>query len=407
MIDLSIWSFPLSVLLVAVFALLPFLLGQFRSLSKVKTLLGGNTAACILLLLLAVLLAVEGTWKLELYHSWLFFLVVIIFSLSLGLITLKNLKIKWFSAAFLSHGGMFILLLAGLFGAADGTDSQLVVTREKPEHLSYTFTNKIVPLPFDVQLKDFRIDYYEDGRSPKQYTSTLLINGEQRETSVNHPCHYKGYDIYQSDYDAYGQQYSVLKVVKDPWLYGVYASMLLMILGSLIEVRKTWNNKAVLPLVLVLTVLFSFLSVARINFGTLMPALRSLWFLPHLIVYMIAYSLMAIASVWSLLSFFRQKFHSEMPYKLLVTSSALLLIGMLCGAVWAKAAWGQYWTWDAKECWAAVTWMLTLVGIHLPAARRVKLSVLVIWLAFLAMQITWYGVNYLPSAIYSLHIYNN
>ena len=57
---------------------------------------------------------------------------------------------------------------------------------------------------------------------------------------------------------------------------------------------------------------------------------------------------------------------------LLQTSSCLLLIGMLCGAVWAKQAWGDYWTWDPKECWAMATWMLTLIGMHL---RRVAVPV--------------------------------
>ena len=76
---------------------------------------------------------------------------------------------------------------------------------------------------------------------------------------------------------------------------------------------------------------------------------------------------------------------------------------MLCGAVWAKQAWGDYWTWDPKECWAAATWLLTLAGTHLPK-KNLKLAFAVI--AFLAMQMTWYGVNHLPPSSNSLHTYN-
>ena len=98
---------------------------------------------------------------------------------------------------------------------------------------------------------------------------------------------------------------------------------------------------------------------------------------------------------------------------LLQTSSCLLLIGMLCGAVWAKQAWGDYWTWDPKECWAMATWMLTLIGMHLktksdnPKVQKTMLVLLLVFvlLSFAAMQMTWYGVNYLPSAELSLHTY--
>ena len=86
---------------------------------------------------------------------------------------------------------------------------------------------------------------------------------------------------------------------------------------------------------------------------------------------------------------------------------------MLCGAVWAKQAWGDYWTWDPKEGWALVTWMLTLIGMHLkiksedPKVQKTMLVLLVVFvlLSFAAMQMTWYGVNYLPSAELSLHTY--
>lgn len=354
-----------------------------------------------------MVIGIEGTWKLELYHCWPFIYGVQVFLLALGFVLLRHRQQKQFGAAFFSHLGMFLLLAGGFFGAPDVTDSQMVVTRDVEQHISYTYSNKIVQLPFKIRLEDFRIDYYEDGQSPKQYTSTLLIDGQRLETSVNHPCRYKGYDIYQSDYDPMGQRYSVLKVVYDPWIWLVYAGMILMVLGAFMEVRKAWgNSKAVIPVVLLLTVLFSALSVARINFGTLMPALRSLWFVPHLIIYMIAYSLLAIASVWVLLPYFKPTYVSEAPRRLLITSSALLLIGMLCGAAWAKAAWGQYWTWDAKECWAATTWLITVLGMHLSPQSRHRTLAVLIWLAFLAMQITWYGVNYLPSASYSLHTYN-
>ena len=133
-----------------------------------------------------------------------------------------------------------------------------------------------------------------------------------------------------------------------------------------------------------------------------MPALRSWWFVPHIFIYMVAYSLMALALVIWL---FPVKNKEDLSNNLVRSSSALLIIGMLTGAVWARQAWGDYWAWDPKENWAAVTWLISLIHLHLQDKRGWK-AIVVIILAFLALQITWYGVNYLPSALDSLHTYN-
>ncbi|MBO7292042.1 MAG: cytochrome c biogenesis protein CcsA, partial [Bacteroidaceae bacterium] len=87
---------------------------------------------------------------------------------------------------------------------------------------------------------------------------------------------------------------------------------------------------------------------------------------------------------------------------------AFFTIGMLTGALWAKEAWGEFWSWDAKESWAAVTWMLYMLSIHLRLMGKTdkRLNGVVLIIAFLALQMCWYGVNYLPSATESIHIYN-
>ena len=96
--------------------------------------------------------------------------------------------------------------------------------------------------------------------------------------------------------------------------------------------------------------------------------------------------------------------------RLLYGGLAFLSIGMLTGALWAKEAWGAYWSWDAKEAWAAATWSLYLIAIHMTpsvmATKSKKLYYIVIIVAFVALQMCWYGVNYLPSAADSIHTYN-
>lgn len=357
----------------------------------------------MLLLISSVLLAVEGTWSIGIYHHWAFILVIVLALLSLGLASINDFSHKS-PCAFLSHMGLFLVLFGGLIGAPDCTDAIMKVHKDGDgERVAIDLNGNAVQLPFSVLLEDFDIDCYEDGASPRQYTSTLSVDGRTLQTSVNHPCNYKGYRIYQAGYDVDAGQYSVLKIVRDPWLPLVALGALMLLLGALVSLKTAWKSWKVLVAALSLAVVFALISVARISFDTLPPALRSLWFIPHLIIYMLAYSILALAAIAGAVSLFTARIPDGLPRKLLSTASSLLLIGMLCGAVWAGQAWGDYWTWDAKECWAAATWLLTLAGTHV---QKKKLRILFIVIAFLAMQMTWYGVNYLPSSGQSLHTYN-
>lgn len=357
----------------------------------------------ILLAVSTVLVAVEGTCGYELHHHWTFVPVVVILLFLLGLAVAGDLRTRSI-CSLMSHLGMFLVLSGGLSGALFRTDVQMeAFTDGGGSRTAFDRNGYVVTLPFSISLQDFRIDTYDDGTSPKQYTSTLDIDGRTMQTSVNHPCRYRGYRIYQSGYDFDGGASSVLKIVRDPLLPVVALGAILLALAALLSLKTVWNSWKMPVAAVALAAAFAVLSIARINLGTLVPALRSLWFIPHLIVYMLAYSILAMAVIAGIARLFSQKVPEALPGKLLSTASSLLLAGMLCGAAWAQQAWGDYWTWDTKECWAAATWLLTLAGMHIPKKRAVLAFTI---LAFLAMQMTWYGVNYLPSSSRSLHTYN-
>lgn len=361
------------------------------------------------MLLLIGMLIVEGTWAVRLYHSWSFVSVVLVVTLFLLVAALMDIRHRRYTP-FFSHAGLALILLSGMLGAVTETDCKMVVDAHATERVAYTKHGESVVLPFSLQLRDFRVEYYPDSVSPKQYTSTLDIRGEEDTIgtcSVNHPLRYHGWWIYQSDYDRANRDFVILQLVRDPWLPGVYLGFVLLVLSVLLQLRSEWGTLWVFPVVIAVAALFTWISLARIEMKTLVPALRSVWFFPHILIYMVAYSLMAIAWVMSIVRLFGKCprwITDRTIHRMMTVTSALLLLGMLCGSVWAKDAWGQYWTWDAKECWAAVTWLTMVIGRHLPSSRWVR--VVTITLAFAAMQITWYGVNYLPSAQYSMHTYN-
>ena len=148
----------------------------------------------------------------------------------------------------------------------------------------------------------------------------------------------------------------------------------------------------------------------EIHDQTLVPALQSLWFVPHVSVYMFSYSLLGCATLLSVVALVRRSTDMDLAIeRLLYAGLAFLSVGMLTGALWAKDAWGAYWSWDPKESWAAATWGLYLIAIHLAPSvmntSRRWIYHAIILLGFVALQMCWYGVNYLPSAATSVHSY--
>ena len=89
---------------------------------------------------------------------------------------------------------------------------------------------------------------------------------------------------------------------------------------------------------------------------------------------------------------------------LLYPAVFLLTIGIFLGAVWANVSWGNYWSWDPKEAWALITLMVYAVPLHRsPLTTRQSPLYYHIYMvtAFLAVLITYFGVNYLLGGMHS------
>jgi len=59
----------------------------------------------------------------------------------------------------------------------------------------------------------------------------------------------------------------------------------------------------------------------------------------------------------------------ELTYQMVVFGFLFLTIGIITGAVWANSAWGKYWTWDPKETWSLITWLVYAIFMHLRMMR--------------------------------------
>ena len=142
----------------------------------------------------------------------------------------------------------------------------------------------------------------------------------------------------------------------------------------------------------------------------LIPALKSNWLFIHVTVIIASYAGLLIRSVFSiifLLSYTKNsfkhtgklfRFHEtldEIRYRLILFSYPLLTLGILSGSVWANEAWGSYWSWDPKETWALITWLIFTVYLHQRLFRVKNKTFLSLFaaLGFIRVWISYLGVN--------------
>lgn len=152
----------------------------------------------------------------------------------------------------------------------------------------------------------------------------------------------------------------------------------------------------------------------------LLPALQTIWFEVHTFTAALAYGagaatgglgLMRVLShrgLWqdSLPEAERQDEVIEFGVSLVFL---FLSLSIITGAIWAQKAWGSYWSWDLKETWALITWLVYLIYFHRRSVRHwrgVPLAALTV-LGLACILFTYLGVSPLARAvgIYSLHAY--
>lgn len=180
--------------------------------------------------------------------------------------------------------------------------------------------------------------------------------------------------------------------------------------------------------VFVLPVAFLIMAYASIAPGInnriepLIPALQSNWLTSHVLTCFMGYAAFTVAFALGIIFLIKGKksgevskadgfigrFPSEYQMdELMYSSTALgfifLTLGIVTGSVWAHYAWGSYWSWDPKETWSLITWLVYAVMLHARLVRgwRGRRMAIMAIVGFGCVLFTYLGVNLLPS----LHSY--
>ncbi|PKM80984.1 MAG: c-type cytochrome biogenesis protein CcsB [Firmicutes bacterium HGW-Firmicutes-14] len=153
----------------------------------------------------------------------------------------------------------------------------------------------------------------------------------------------------------------------------------------------------------------------------LMPALQSNWLSIHVATAMVSYGAFALSLGTSIMYLIKQSmensgsrsgFSKRMPsldalddisYKFIAVAFPFLSAVIITGAIWAEYAWGRYWSWDPKETWSLITWLVYAAYLHARftygwrGSKAAWMSIV----GFIFVLFTFFGVNYFLSGLHS------
>ena len=185
-------------------------------------------------------------------------------------------------------------------------------------------------------------------------------------------------------------------------------SALLLVLRT--RSRAEWLSAAAIPMAFLV---LSYAALQPREITELMPALRSFWFAFHIGSAVFAYAAFILAGCTGLRYIFVAKkadadelrLHQMdyLGYRMIALGFLLLTVTILTGAIWAEQAWSSFWTWDPKEVWALITWIIYAVYLHL-RLRAKHSGVKMAWFAIIAVPVvlfTFAGVNTLMPGLHS------
>jgi cytochrome c-type biogenesis protein CcsB len=204
----------------------------------------------------------------------------------------------------------------------------------------------------------------------------------------------------------------------------IFFSWAIILIYLIIE----WRIKSKIIGVFVVPIAFLAMAYASIapdinnRIEPLIPALQSNWLTSHVVTCFMGYAAFTVAFGCGLIYLLKNKekgyeekpsdFLGKLPalttldtliYQSITLGFVFLTIGIMTGSIWAHYAWGSYWSWDPKETWSLITWLVYAILLHsryIRGWRGKRMAILAI-IGFACVLFTYLGVSYLPG----LHSY--
>jgi cytochrome c-type biogenesis protein CcsB len=202
----------------------------------------------------------------------------------------------------------------------------------------------------------------------------------------------------------------------------IFFAWTLMLLYIIVEwrTRNRTFGTFVTPLAFLAMAYASFSPNIGSHIQPLIPALKSNWLISHVITCFFGYAAFGLSFGLSIMYLLKRLDASEkkniflklipsqgilddLNYQMIVIGFLMLTLGIITGAVWAHSAWGSYWSWDPKETWSLITWLIYAAVIHSRMVRgwKGKRIAILSMVGFFCVLFTYFGVNYLAG----LHSY--
>ena len=177
-----------------------------------------------------------------------------------------------------------------------------------------------------------------------------------------------------------------------------------------VKYNLTGAGAVVLPLVVGI---LGYSSLLGSEIRPLLPALQSYWLKLHVLTAVLAYGAFTVAFALSVLYLLgislkedkgqSEKLLDKLIYQLTAFGFAFLTLVILTGAIWAEEVWGTWWSWDPKETWSLITWLIYASYLHLRRSPywQGKRGAWLSCLGFTAVLFTLLGVTLLLPGLHS------
>ena len=242
-IPFSFLAFPLNLILALIWASIMVSVWKMRRKSLfVEFMLSKGATVSSIVLFLGFSLAIGISGQRELVSTWIFAAVMLYFQTVLLFVILRGWRAQTATGArigavrwrfLLNHVGILLAVSSAFWGAPDTEVLRIRAIRDLPVREAFSMDGTVGWLPFEVTLKEFKIETYSNG-VPSMYEARVNVDGEAVVLKVNKPYNVSlGKDLYLVGFDnMHGGDSCILQVVYEPWRYAALAGVVMMLAGA-------------------------------------------------------------------------------------------------------------------------------------------------------------------------------